>query len=894
LIRLLDRSVWTSAALLSALILPSIFHQPVGWAPIAAVTALAIVAALRPYEALLILAALGPLASMIFVLLRTGESGVRFHEAMAVAFLGGFALRRIVQPRPPAFGPWLYASTILLLALVLASGAFTAAIMVAEEPGWPPMQLLRNLTVEDYLIFSGPLSATGLFAEGLLLFLAVAGLCGSVPARRRDVVRMMIIGAAAAAFLNIIRIAALALAREDAWGSFITFMAGLRVNVHFSDLNAAGSYFAVALFVAIGLVRESRALAIGCGGLIAAGLWISGSRTGLAAVGLVAIGWGVRTLWRGQHRRLALGGLAMLMAALLLTWAYYPRARNAPYGVAFEIRASLARGAVEMARSEPVFGVGVGRFYALSAEYTLRQYIGPRENAHNIFLQILAELGVPGLLLFVSMIALALREGLRWAAESSVVGGAVAGVAAYLLTCLAGHPLLVDAASYPFWIALAVSATPLVPSAGMKRPAIGVVVAVMIAIAASLPYRLARVEQHANLENASAGLSLWQREADGSRYRWAGGHATFYAPSAASSMVIRLRAGTAAASPVDTRVLIDGHVRHGATLPPGGPWTAARVPLPGGPSGRFVRIEITTAIPGVPRPADAKTTDTAGILMVGLPEYDPATGGDYDADGRKDVAVFRQTGLWYVIGSATGTTTHTSWGLPGDIPVPGDYDGDRKTDQAVYRPSSSTWYVLQSTTGTHVDLIRGIGGDVPVPADYDGDGKTDLAVYRPSIALWSIVPSTTGTAYAVHWGKSGDLPIPADFDGDGKADPTVFRPSTSAWYQLRSATGAGFAVVWGTTGDLPLAGDYDGDGKDDPTVFRPSTSTWYQLRSTDGAWFGGYWGVAGDVPIVGDYDGDGKADLTVFRPSTSTWYQLRSLAGTGFAIVWGIRGDLPM
>jgi hypothetical protein len=46
------------------------------------------------------------------------------------------------------------------------------------------------------------------------------------------------------------------------------------------------------------------------------------------------------------------------------------------------------------------------------------------------------------------------------------------------------------------------------------------------------------------------------------------------------------------------------------------------------------------------------------------------------------------TGTWYVIPSSDpGSPIVQQWGTGGDIPVPGDYDGDGKTDMAVFRPS---------------------------------------------------------------------------------------------------------------------------------------------------------------------------------------------------------------
>lgn len=287
---------------------------------------------------------------------------------------------------------------------------------------------------------------------------------------------------------------------------------------------------------------------------------------------------------------------------------------------------------------------------------------------------------------------------------------------------------------------------------------------------------------------------------------------------------------------------------------------------------------------------------------------------DFDADGKADVTVFRQSeNTWYSNLSGSGNYYTGQFGvLHTDTLAPGDYDGDGKADIAVWRYTNGTFYSIDSSTGALRARAFGTNGDELIQRDYDGDGKTDHAVIRrtgtassPGAMTWYILRSSDNGFTAMQFGLNTDVAAPGDFDGDGKWDIAVQRAGTATgsqnvFYIYKSSTSSLAVYQWGIKDDQFVPGDYDGDGKTDIAVVRRSSTTtdnlsWYILRSSDLALASANFGTTEtDTPIQNDYDGDGKADVAVYRETTGNHYILRSSDSGLTTYQWGYSTDIPV
>ncbi len=148
--------------------------------------------------------------------------------------------------------------------------------------------------------------------------------------------------------------------------------------------------------------------------------------------------------------------------------------------------------------------------------------------------------------------------------------------------------------------------------------------------------------------------------------------------------------------------------------------------------------------------------------------------GDYDGDGKADLALARPVGaspdkefVFYVKRSTDGSWSAERFGTEmRDIPVSGDFDGDGRADVAVWRGRSEfgngTWYWHRSSDGQYEQVRWGVvfSPDYPVPGDYDGDGKTDPAIWRQNAfgtqqAYFFVMQSRDGIRIEP-WGLSTD------------------------------------------------------------------------------------------------------------------------------------------
>jgi subtilisin family serine protease len=303
--------------------------------------------------------------------------------------------------------------------------------------------------------------------------------------------------------------------------------------------------------------------------------------------------------------------------------------------------------------------------------------------------------------------------------------------------------------------------------------------------------------------------------------------------------------------------------------------------------------------------------------------------GDFTGDGLTDVAIHdHRRGRWFVGRAGAGTFAVEAWadgfgdrGPEREGVFVGDFDGDGRADVALHDRQTGDWFVGRST-GAGFAVSRwatGFGNRGPeledvFVADFTGDGRADVAVHDRPTGQWWIGRSTGSGLVVERWatnfgtrGRDVETIFVADFTGDGRADVAVHDRQTGDWH-VGVSTGTGFHVApwarsFGNRGahEQVHAGDFTGDGRADVALHDRRTGDWWVGVSTGSAFTVQAWATRfgnrgeSERTFVGDFTGDGRDDVAIHDRQTGAWYVGRS-NGAAFVVEWwaarlGDRGE---
>lgn len=587
---------------------------------------LAACAAVMPGPALMLVAALVPVAMWLG---RAANEYIAWAEALVVAFAAGYCLRAAATrtDRPSSrIGPPVF----VMGAVVVASVMMQIFVEVWRFGPAPTQEKLWGLVTHYYFVThdsADPIDAGMRLIESLILLGAASSLAQRHPRFSRRLLQAIVFGAAAAATLNLWRLWDASLRFNRPFEAFLRYLSTQRVNVHYADLNAAGSYFVMALFAALGLalVPKQRRW-IPAAAVIAASVWLTGSRSamlaGILALLLPAAAYVSSHAVRTGTRTLAIGAAAVVLSLAVAAGAYLlpQRGNQQSAGMATAVRWEMAQTSLRMTASRPSFGVGIGSYYARSGEFAspeLLQIFPPavHENAHNNFFQILAELGIVGLAVFLWLLVKAAMLCVAWIRDGPrdpVRWSTVAGLLAFVLSWLGGHPLLIDEPAFSFWLLLgtACGSGAWVASPDQTARIRWIITTAILAIAVSVPLRVKSQRADFNLEHQGIGLSMWQPALDGVRFRVGGAASTVFMPADATVVTVPLRAANAHET-LNVSLYLDDRPADVVSVP-GDQWKHLRLIVPQNSSGaRFRRLDLrVTRDPSAP----------SNVLLVGKVE----------------------------------------------------------------------------------------------------------------------------------------------------------------------------------------------------------------------------------------------------------------------------------
>lgn len=274
--------------------------------------------------------------------------------------------------------------------------------------------------------------------------------------------------------------------------------------------------------------------------------------------------------------------------------------------------------------------------------------------------------------------------------------------------------------------------------------------------------------------------------------------------------------------------------------------------------------------------------------------------GDFDGDGKMDIAGWNSLGYWQVAHWIDDTLVTDNWltvrSFSGFSTFQvGDFDGDGNDDIAMFAVNGQ-WQVAHST-GAGFQLSRwdqpgdwrpGAAWRNYVVGDFNGDHLTDVAALGND-SRWQVGISTGSQFITQTWLPAKNWPgsmlqnlAVGDFNGDDMTDVAAVLSNKTIIVSLSTGSSFTAPAVWARfptrigTFSFVSVGDFNGDDRADVVAYDRSTGQVWMFQSQSSFFTPMVWAKQAAAPgnvvklTIGDFTGDGRTDIALLL-GTRTW-----------------------